>query len=62
MNHNEITAEAFADAIRKLAANPDNLNNLASYLSHHFPEWLCKYANTPEGLVYELKAFAEMTW
>lgn len=62
MNHNEIIAEAFADAIRKLAATPDNLNNLVSYLSHHFPEWLRKYANTPEGLVYELKAFAEMTW
>lgn len=62
MNHNEIVAEAFADAIRKLAASPDNLNNLVSYLSQHFPEWLSKYANTPEGLVYELKAFAEMTW
>lgn len=56
----EAQAAAFCDAIRKLASNPDNLYNLECYLSHLFPEWLSKFANTPETLVCEMREFANM--
>ena len=49
-----------AAAIRELASNPDNLNNLESYLSYNFEAWLKKYASTPEGLAQELRQFANM--
>ena len=53
-------SKIFVDAIKILAENPDNLDNLESYLSVHFPEWLARYANTPENLAGEMKQFAEM--
>lgn len=56
----ETTAKQFVEAIKTIAAKPDNLNNLECYLSHHFPEWLQKWANTPETIVSELRNFAEM--
>lgn len=59
MKH-EKTAKEFIKAIKAIASKEENLENLESYLSHHFETWLQKYANTPEGLTYELKAFAEM--
>ena len=57
---NEEYAKVFIEAIKMFAEKQDNLDNLESYLSHHFDVWMEKYANTPEGLVYELKNFAEM--
>ena len=57
---NEEYAKIVSYAIRELAASPNNLDNLESYLSHHFDIWLEKFANTPSGLAYELKHFAEM--
>lgn len=59
MKH-EHTAKRFCDAIREISSKPANLENLESYLSYHFSEWLEKYANTPEWLARELKEFAEM--
>lgn len=56
----EHTAAQFVTAIKTIATKPANLDNLESYLSHHFPAWLEKYANTPETITAELKAFAEM--
>jgi len=56
----ENEANALADAIKKLAANNDALNNFASYLSYHFPVWLERYGNTMEGLVSEFEHFASM--
>ena len=59
----ERSAKAAADfvgAIKLIAAKPDNLDNLESYLSHHFEKWLKTLANTPEGLAAEMKEFAEM--
>ena len=53
-------AEAFCAAIRKLAARPANLDNMETYLSRHFAEWLTKYARTPEELTAEMQNFAEM--
>jgi hypothetical protein len=54
------TAKQFCDAIRTIANKPENLENLEIYLSMHFIEWLEKFANTPETITAELKAFAEM--
>ena len=61
-NGYEDLALAFGDAIKKLAADEDHLNNFLSYLTQHFPEWLRKYANTPEGLVSEFREFANMNF
>lgn len=60
MSAQEKTARIFCESIAKLAQNPQNLENLETYLSYHFAEWLEKYANTPDGIAGELKAFAEM--
>ena len=49
-----------AQTIRELASNPDNLDNLESYLSMHFGEWLKRFANSPENMAAELKNFARM--
>ena len=53
-------AANFVNAIKTIANKPENLDNLESYLSYHFAEWLEKYANTPEDMVAEMRAFAEM--
>lgn len=53
-------ARRFCKAIKTLAEKPANLDNLESYLSKHFNEWLRKFASTPEDMVAEMKAFADM--
>ena len=50
----------FIKAIKTIALKENNLNNLECYLSYHFSVWLEKFANTPEKITAELKAFAEM--
>ena len=63
MNNNgkfEQLAHEFAEAIRMFAEKPDNIDNFESYLSYHFDVWMEKYARNPEGLVSEMKEFAEM--
>ena len=57
---NEKAASAFVAAIKTIASKPENLNNLEHYLTYHFTEWLCKYANTPEGIAAEMREFANM--
>ena len=56
----ERVAAQFVEHIRTIAAKPESLDNLESYLSHHFAEWLQKYDNTPETLVCEMREFANM--
>lgn len=56
----EKLAEEFCKAIKEMARKPENLDNFECYLSHHFDVWMEKFANTPEGLVSEMKHFAEM--
>lgn len=56
----EQLANEFIQAIKTIAQKEDNLNNLECYLSHHFREWMQKFASTPEGITAELKAFANM--
>ena len=53
-------AADFVNAIKIIANKPENLDNLESYLSYHFAEWLEKFANTPEGIAAEMREFAEM--
>lgn len=53
-------ARQFCKAIKTLAEKPANLDNLESYLSKHFNEWLRKFASTPKNMVAEMKAFADM--
>lgn len=60
MNKNEQNALELRAAIIALANSTEHMNNFVSYLTAHFPEWLEKYANTPEGLVSEFKEFANM--
>ena len=60
MRKYEKQAAEFCEAIRTLANNTENLENLEGYLSRHFSEWISKWANTPEKLVAEMKEFAEM--
>lgn len=56
MNKNEILAQAIKAMVEKEGC----LENFESYLSHHFDKWCEKYANTPEGLVYEFEHFADI--
>lgn len=56
----EQTAKQFCEALRAIAGKPENLDNLESYLSYHFAEWMNKYANTPENIAAELKSFADL--
>ena len=60
MTRTEKAAADFVTAIKTIATKPQNLDNLELYLSHHFPEWLSKYASTPEDLTAELKEFAQI--
>lgn len=59
MKHKHAAAQ-FVAAIKTIAAEPENLENLECYLSHHFPERLQKHANTPETITAELIQFAQM--
>lgn len=56
----EKAAADFITAIKTIAGKPENLENLQHYLTQHFPEWLEKFANTPEDLACEMKEFANM--
>lgn len=60
MRKYEEQATQFCEAIRTLANNTENLENLESYLSRHFSEWISKWANSPASLAAEMKEFAEM--
>ena len=53
-------AKVFIEAIKTIVGKPEHIDNLECYLRNHFDEWLEKYADTPEGLAYEMKDFAEM--
>ena len=60
MRKYEKQAAEFCEAIRTLANNTMNLENLEDYLSYNFEKWLKSWANTPEDLAAEMKMFAEM--
>ena len=60
MPNYEKEAAIFCDAIRAFAKSEDAINNMESYLSYHFPEWLRKYAYDMNSLSAELTQFAHM--
>lgn len=60
MNTYSKSAADFVEAIKLIATKPDNLDNLQCYLSHHFPEWVSRWANSPENLAAEMQEFAKM--
>ena len=60
MKKHEQTAKKFVEAIKEISKKEINLENLESYLSAHFAEWLGKWASTPEGIAEELQEFAKM--
>lgn len=60
MPNYEKEAAIFCDAIRAFAKSEDAINNMESYLSYHFGDWLKVYASDPEQLAYEMKSFAHM--
>lgn len=53
-------AAQFIAAIKTIASKPENLENLESYLSIHFADWINNFASTPEDLVCEIQEFANM--
>lgn len=53
-------ASDFVEAIKRLAENPQNLENLQSYLEQHFTLWLKRYADTPENMAAEMLSFANI--
>lgn len=57
MGQYEKQATAFCNVIRAFAKNPEGLENLEMYLSHHFAGWLEHMANTPESITEELSSF-----
>lgn len=59
MKHEHV-AKQFITAIKTIAEKPENLENLELYLSRHFPEWMKKFANTPENITAEMREFANM--
>lgn len=60
MKKYEKEAAQFCEAIKLLAKKPENLENLESYLSYHFGEWMEKYASDPQNLTAEIGCFANM--
>ena len=56
----EKEAKRFCKAIKTLAENQLSLDNLESYLSFHFDEWLKKFANTPENISSEMEEFSKI--
>lgn len=56
----EEQARIFCDAIRYFSGREDAINNMESYLSYHFAEWLKKFAYDPDNLSAEVKFFAHM--
>lgn len=59
MKHSE-TAKEFIKSIKTIASKEMNLENFEIYLSYHFDIWLELFADSPEKITAELKAFAEM--
>jgi hypothetical protein len=56
----EEQAKLFVEALKTMASRENALNNFQLYLENHFAVWLAKYANTPDAITAELKAFAEI--
>lgn len=54
----EAEARHVCEAIRQFREHPERLDNFEIYLSHHFGEWLQKWANTPACMAEEFDKFS----
>lgn len=55
----EQEATDLAAAIRKLATDPKALDDMESYLSYHFANWLQMWCQRPKDMVHEFQRFAK---
>lgn len=55
----EEQAKRFIEAIKALAERPANLDNLETYLTYHFANWLHFYG-TPAAIAADLQEFANL--
>ena len=53
-------AAEFVEAIEKLAATPEALENFQSYLEMHFDTWLKRFCKSPECITSEMQSFANI--
>lgn len=60
MNEYRTLAERMSNAIRKLAQEPETLDNFENYLANCFPAWMELFVTSPEGLVKEFEQFSEI--
>lgn len=60
MKKYEEEAKTMKNAIVTMANNEESLDNFINYLSHHFDEWIEKYATCAEDMASEFKGFSEI--
>ena len=53
-------AKQFCAYIKEIASKQENLDNLETYLSFHFADWLKRFASTPADMVADMREFATM--
>lgn len=53
-------AATLVEAIKRFNGDEEALFNFECCLSNHFEAWLRKFANTPDGMAYELRWFSRM--
>jgi hypothetical protein len=53
-------ATRLAEAIRKIASNPDTLDNFESYVAIHGDDWFSAYVADLNGLVSEFEQFSNI--
>ena len=53
-------AERLAEAIKKIASNPDTLDNFESYVAIHGDDWFSVYVTDLNGLVSEFEQFSNI--
>ena len=58
--YNMYYTKQIADALRKFAEKPQNIDNFESYLKYCFIDWKEKFANTPEKMIEDMEPSAEM--
>ena len=53
-------ATRLAEAIKKIASNPDTLDNFESYVAIHGDDWFSAYVTDLNGLVSEFEQFSNI--
>ena len=58
----EDEAHKLCEAIKKLAASDEHINNFECYLGYHFADWIRRCCQTPEEMAGEFETFATFDW